>query len=1028
MEAYYGIDSMGLVWYSDSGASSVITTSTVNSEIYAKLSFKQPDVRAVYIDWDDGTSNKKTESNYQWVQTTEPVQDIVVSHTYNKSGTFNPVVQSINSDGIVSRYYGKDATNTDVVPYSQLTTVLGMAVSDTSPTAIMRVENTTVNAGIDNSVMEGEGPCSVYFGLAPTLTQAELNTIGQVKVEVEVIVNYSKYISTSSDIVKMGSNESPQTISFDVDLTSSTNKTQNLYSILASTTAPLSNGVAVFGKISRIVKFKYVSAKSYGAASSEANTGTDYTLNALYNKLKMFLVAKSPSTGKFYPICYISSGMPVKSVDTNTRFSTLDFSQSRAAASNSTISNYRFDNGKMWDSYWPVSNWSLSTNILGTATLQSGSVLPVHYSYITPSRGIGTTGAISGKVLFDDDNAQKWYTGAIPIADELILTDDFGRVYDQYYMTRNSVVASSTSGSVITSNQPEVFVVEPSPNFTTSADVATHNPVTDITTPMKNNASGSSFIAGAINSVTEGGTDMFNNPIGYANQDYLILAFDSITNKVFFNMANYAQGMMDDAGAALNALSIGSVEYLRLENSGTKTQHATWKPLIFKDTTKIDKEEWTVASDDYKFYSSSFCKSGYISFDMPLDWGATSITNLCGGVYNTAAGTLSEAISAGTDDIIITGTVTNNGSVSNYGKTSTIVGINTSLAAIGSADDVGAYKYMGILKSGSGVSQPSGAAYWLASGTSVNGWNGETDATSAVTFQYGETGTSAKDSEFWVAPVNSSTVQMIVRRVNMYDVLPGASKVFQDDKNNTTVSAAKIMPVDSNNWRAGSVYFRNRYNATQAGLTGSSWATNSKYLLRIALSGTTGVSSASVAVPQFENVFDGTRGDSAIIKVVDDSAYSLNSLAITSDVSLSRSGHYFKAITRKGKVYISKTGIQLTTFGLSSVALGDESLSSSAMFDNHGPSTLYGHLHTVRRLQAENVPVYWDEPQKDGTFVRIWGSITDVTETRGTGGPKAIVNFSFNITVKEIALIDNTGDLMTDLFPLGGILNDRNYS
>ena len=98
MEAYYGIDSMGLVWYSDSGASSVITTSTVNSEIYAKLSFKQPDVRAVYIDWDDGTSNKKTESNYQWVQTTEPVQDIVVSHTYNKSGTFNPVVQSINSD------------------------------------------------------------------------------------------------------------------------------------------------------------------------------------------------------------------------------------------------------------------------------------------------------------------------------------------------------------------------------------------------------------------------------------------------------------------------------------------------------------------------------------------------------------------------------------------------------------------------------------------------------------------------------------------------------------------------------------------------------------------------------------------------------------------------------------------------------------------------------------------------------------------------------------------------------------------
>jgi len=194
------------------------------------------------------------------------------------------------------------------------------------------------------------------------------------------------------------------------------------------------------------------------------------------------------------------------------------------------------------------------------------------------------------------------------------------------------------------------------------------------------------------------------------------------------------------------------------------------------------------------------------------------------------------------------------------------------------------------------------------------------------------------------------------------------------------------------------------------------------------LSGTTGVLSNVTPVPQFENVFDGTQGDSAIIKVVDDSAFSLNSLAITSDVSLGRSGHYFKAITRKGRVYISKTGVQLSSFGLSSVALGDESLTASAMFDNHGPSTLYGHLHTTRRLQSENVPVYWDEPQKDGTFVRLWGVITDLTETRGKGGPRAIVNFSFNITVTEIALLDNTGVLMTDLYPLGGIQNERNYS
>ena len=63
MEDHYGID-MGLGWYSNSGASSATSTGDVNTEVYAKLSFRNNDVRAVYVDWDDGISNKKTEANY----------------------------------------------------------------------------------------------------------------------------------------------------------------------------------------------------------------------------------------------------------------------------------------------------------------------------------------------------------------------------------------------------------------------------------------------------------------------------------------------------------------------------------------------------------------------------------------------------------------------------------------------------------------------------------------------------------------------------------------------------------------------------------------------------------------------------------------------------------------------------------------------------------------------------------------------------------------------------------------------------
>ena len=93
-----------------------------------------------------------------------------------------------------------------------------------------------------------------------------------------------------------------------------------------------------------------------------------------------------------------------------------------------------------------------------------------------------------------------------------------------------------------------------------------------------------------------------------------------------------------------------------------------------------------------------------------------------------------------------------------------------------------------------------------------------------------------------------------------------------------------------------------------------------------------------------------------------------------------------------------------------------------------GASTLYGHLHKIRNIQAESVPVYWDEPQKDGTFIRFWGIISNVNETRGTGGPRAVISYTFTLIIKDIALIKNDGILFTDRFPLGGLKYERDYS
>ncbi len=89
---------------------------------------------------------------------------------------------------------------------------------------------------------------------------------------------------------------------------------------------------------------------------------------------------------------------------------------------------------------------------------------------------------------------------------------------------------------------------------------------------------------------------------------------------------------------------------------------------------------------------------------------------------------------------------------------------------------------------------------------------------------------------------------------------------------------------------------------------------------------------------------------------------------------------------------------------------------------------MYGYLHMVRKLQADAVRIFWDEKQKDGTYVRFWGVIKNVNETRQAGGPRAIVNYTFTMTVQEIALLSPAGELMTDLFPLGGIEYERSYS
>ena len=347
-----GHDSMSLVWKTLAG--STTTTANVNQGIKARLTFEDvgtADVRAIYIDWDDGESNEKSEANYQWVTLSEPKTRIDVKHTYNKSGTFNPVIQTINSQGIASRYYSNEAdagSLNEVVPYTQRAEISGVVVSDTKATGIMRVENTTVKSGIDNSIFQKEGPKLIYAICAPTLTSTEMGYAGTIKLELEMEIANTSTFTTIND-GKLDGGFSTVIKKQVVSMSSPAAKTG------------LESFIGAGESVRRVLSVKYLNPKLTG---SDAN---DYTKNAALNNLKIFIVAIGDDS-LIYPITYVTAGSPIKKAEDRDRFITMDFSQSRAAASNVDPKYYFYDNGKGWFS---VEDWAESSGKFTNATRQT---------------------------------------------------------------------------------------------------------------------------------------------------------------------------------------------------------------------------------------------------------------------------------------------------------------------------------------------------------------------------------------------------------------------------------------------------------------------------------------------------------------------------------------------------------------------------------------------------------------------------------------------------------------------------------
>ena len=1108
------------------------TEGTVNQEVTGTLNFKKPDVRAVYIDWDDGTSNKKTEANYQWFTTTEPVSSTTLTHTYNATGTFNPIVQTVNSRGFISRYYGADtAANVtgNLVPYTQDTDIAALTVNDEAPTSIMRTTNRNVLAGIDNSVYEMNGPSRLYVAVMPTLTDTELNYFSPIEIDLTLelslnLLSGAQSLATNIQSTNSGGDLIVKKLTC---ILSGANLTGNsrMTDVLASGTAtqtPLISGASV----SRVLEVKYKNPKYVGASGK-----TSYTENAALNKLKIgfFNMSRQYSnqnvTGRALPICYVTAGDPIKRSDEVDREVVLDFSQSRAAASNVSMENYFYDNGKWFTN--PINRWIISggsttttaaitdaaaTSIAVTSTAQfptsgtayidetssnevieytgttattlygctrgargtnaithdtaatvtvgemevnaaasASNAINNNWQFIYPStpqtiKKLNYTYALNPFGLTLDATYNPWKVGTATwttsdattyMADQFPL-DNFGRFMDQFHLVRAQGNTSLGRKSVF--NFPAVYRITPIRSWAwnpgssaVSPDAslanARSNPTKvldsgasdadsdsyDYTNFNRQNTSGSLIsLSGANDHVWK---DEANATRQTPLQEYLLLLFPKKTNNIFFNMSNYAPYLQSDTDSAA-PWGIDSVSLLKIENSGTNVQDAFWVPVSFEDGTKSAREIRNTTDDKYEEYSVSLSKSGPVTFDMVDGWDSTTIEGLCGGQFHTntvptTTGSYDFGICSGT----VSGSVQNGTLLGDYfvvtGTTADDISSKLLNNGIGN-DDIGSMKYMAVITSPAAY---TGNALWLSKDGEA-GWDGD----DTVYLHIGDSTETLRDD----CQSLTGDLEFVIRRINIYDAVTGFSKVYLPSGGTSN----QLLGVDSQYpttaWNNNFMFLPDdaRGDLIADGIT-MQWQENPMYAVKIGLSGTMALGSDDIH-PELWNIMDGNAGDSAIIKVVDNSAYNLNSLAITSSIGLGRGSNFFKAITRKGKVIIVKTGLILQEVGFTSVALGDEG--SATAFDAHGPSTLYGHLHSIRNIQAHNCRVYWDEPQKDGTFVRLFGVVQNLNETSETGGSRRVVKYTFTLGIESIALLDANGKLMTDVFPLGGIADEKTYT
>jgi len=971
------------------------SSANVGQEVTANIVFNDDDVSWVYIDWDDGDDNSLENAIYQWYRVDSNAKTVSLTHIYTKAGTFTPIIRTVNSQGFLSKFFYRSETNVPEPKEDVGSDIANITISDTTPVGVNRVENKQVLSGIDNSIFK-EGAKDVFFYKPPILVSTSNLASSSVELEVTYIDEMPQTDATTSGVI-------------DKNDTGVSLKIRTLTGIMFDgVNNGSSNQLAALGKVKEILEVKLLTVKHTSGTNADVND---------FNKQKIFLIAKSDADSLFYPITYVSNGDPIKkSSDRNV---TLDFTQSRAKASNQSISKYYIDNGKVFfgptDQRWQAT----SATQLTDATKTSKSTKVESYTYMTKPKGVRdsigggaaplyptfATGTAAITPSFHTQSAGAYNSDVYrsrTIANQFPL-DDFNRFYDQHHLTRVNVrTAGGTNGALDTFK----LVYRAAP----PAD-------TDIVAGMKldSNALSNDYTSGSYYNAFEGGTQ---SPVDISNwntttyigpnnnarnsTEYLLLANDVKTNKIFFNTTPFSQNYTSGSNSTSN--NIAGVYYLRtgtLVDDDQFTEFAEWVPVEFTDTTKITREFRDAGNSKFTEYSDSFTKPGYVEFDMPNDWAKISASGLTGGYFNNSTSNSSLAATPYSRDI--TATMSNNNDA-NPGSPSSPYGVTTceiNVTSIGGGlnlnyytdRQIGSFEYIYIINNGVGTADNK--VFWVASGNTADNH-----------LYLLDNGTATLSSAY----SNGDNISGRMYKINAYDIFDGTFKY----QSSSTPRLGMVPDYTSSNYPYTFMW------DTDKATIASSFV--DVYPLKIVLQGGH-FSNGNTPGAELWDVLPYNNSNSQVITQKDNTAFDMSFMELTSNVNVAYAGTYYSSISKNGKVTIVRTGTPIQKITFAGNALGDE-----ATFSFSEEYLSYNTLHKLRRMEAEGVRMMWDEKQKDGTYVRFFGVIEGVTETHSNQGPKASKPFTFTMIVDSICLITAAGALMSDITPLGGVSDGSTYS